>query len=145
MVLDESLWCTLIVMITITILFQLTKPLLALENSLLQFSDLSWPYFDHTFSSGKHKNEQTTMQMVSNEILWHLSIVFAKMIILNHLTEPLEASNYNFLQLSALIYSYFDHIFAFGKPRINCTSMQIVSNVSLWYPSMILIKMVFLN
>ena len=106
---------------------------------------LKLAFFDHTFPSGKPKNEQTSMQMVSNENLWHLSIVLAKMITLNHLSEPLEASNYNFLQLSASIRPYFDHIFASGKPQNNCTSMQMVSNVSLWCPSMILIKMVILN
>ena len=76
------------------------------------FSALIWPYFDHTFSSYKPKNEQISMQMVSNEGLWHLLIVLAKLIILNQWTKPLSASNYNFLQFSALIHPYFDHIFA---------------------------------
>ena len=133
-------------MITIIILLQLTEPPLALKKRFFcNFQTLSWPYFDRIFPSGKPKNEQTSMQMVSNENLWHLSIVLVKIIILNYLSEPPEASNYNFLQLSASIRPYFDHIFASGKPQNNCTSMQMVSNVSLWCPSIILIKIVILN
>ena len=61
------------------------------KQFFLQLSILIWPYFDHTFLSRRSKNEQKSMQMVSNESLWHLSIVLAKTTILNQWTEPLEA------------------------------------------------------
>ena len=39
------------------------------NRSFLQFSDISWPYFDHTFASEKPQNDYTPIQMVSNESL----------------------------------------------------------------------------
>ena len=56
----------------------------------MQFSDLSWPYFDHTFASEKPQNDYTPIQMVSNESLWWLSIVFTKK---NHLKSMNRASS----------------------------------------------------
>ena len=39
------------------------------NRSFLQFSDISWLYFDRTFATEKPQNDYTPIQMVSNESL----------------------------------------------------------------------------
>ena len=62
---------------------------------------------------------------INHQNEWHFPIVG------NQRTEPLAVSTYNFLQFSTLIHSYFEHIFASGKPKNDRKSMHMISNVSL--------------